>query len=391
MSGIKEYFAIGVMLLLMIGMVNASSLAAVATSGGSITCRYLANQTVINCIGVYPANTDLLITPAPSTGYAFANWSTCTGCQFLQASNTSAIIALTSDSSALLASFKSSASTHYQLDALAGVGGTVACEALSNDTTIACVGSYPAGLQVMVTATPSTGYLFSSWTCSGTCSPTAASPTLVVLNGVTVVDANFISSSTAVSTNSLTVQTFTCTRSQSKIIEGTYFNGTAFVLTVLCPNFNQTYNVTPGHPWSNSSLGLTVRVRPFNITKTMHPNSNWSNSTFGVNFACAYQPFNKTLELEPGTNWTDSMLGLTVSCPALPYPANIMGLYSNATNTIVNLRNQVYLNNSAANYCTSGNQLADSVVNLITSCIVYGLAAVAVIVVAIVYWRSHRG
>ena len=135
--------------------------------------------------GSYAAGTPISVTANPSSGYKFSSWSisgaSCAGgtasspCAFSMPSNA---VSLTANFAVV--------TTTYAFTVSTGSGGSVSGTAS---------GSYTAGTSISVTASPSSGYKFSSWSISGaSCSGgSSASPCAFSMpsNAVTVT-ANFI-------------------------------------------------------------------------------------------------------------------------------------------------------------------------------------------------------
>jgi pectate disaccharide-lyase len=143
------------------------------SGGGSVTRS--PNATT------YASGTVVTLTATPAAGYNFTGWSgDVTG------TSTSITVTMTANRT-VTANFTNSTGTTYTLTTTANpsAGGTITRS--PNATT------YAAGTVVTLTATPASGYTFSSW--SGGASGTSATTT-VTMNANTSVTANFTSSGT---------------------------------------------------------------------------------------------------------------------------------------------------------------------------------------------------
>lgn len=145
--------------------------AANPAAGGSITRSPNASS--------YNAGTVVTLTAVPASGYTFSSWSG-------GASGTSATTTVTMNAStSVTANFTNSSGGTYTLTTTASpsAGGTI--------TRSPNASTYAAGTVVTLTATPASGYTFSSW--SGGASGSNATTT-VTMNANTSVTANFTSS-----------------------------------------------------------------------------------------------------------------------------------------------------------------------------------------------------
>jgi gliding motility-associated-like protein/uncharacterized repeat protein (TIGR02543 family) len=147
----------------------------------SNTPQYTLSTTVspmaggsVSGAGSYDEGTVATLTATPATGYTFTGWSG-------DASGTSTAITVTmTGNKSVTANFQESASTKtYTLTA------TVAP---SDGGIVAGQGKYDAGTNVMLIATPASGYIFAGW--SGDIAGTSASVT-IVMNSDKSVTANF--------------------------------------------------------------------------------------------------------------------------------------------------------------------------------------------------------
>ena len=184
--------------------VNSYSFAATATTGGTVFCTI--EGTASSCIADYPYGTQYVVAAIPNTGYSFTYW-TCTGaCSPTSVSPT--MVTIGDFPNNVLANF---AINYYVFSATAGTGGTVSCAYASNGTATSCSTGYPYGTQLIVTATPASGYILKSWACtSGACSTTSSSPTAVTISSATSVSAAFVTQVNSFSATAGTGGTVSC-------------------------------------------------------------------------------------------------------------------------------------------------------------------------------------
>lgn len=136
--------------------------------GGSVAATATAGNPA--CTGgtcTVDYNSDVSLTATPAEGYSFAGWSGCPG------AGTAATLAV-AGVQADIACQATFSRIFFTLDGNAGAGGTVAIS--SSTAGAACAGTrctVPFGAQVVLTATPQTGFQFGGW--SG-CSSSTASP-----------------------------------------------------------------------------------------------------------------------------------------------------------------------------------------------------------------------
>jgi uncharacterized repeat protein (TIGR02543 family) len=193
--------------------------------------------------GAYPAGTSVTITSVPNTGYTFANWTDLASGAVVS-SSPNYTFALSANRS-LVANFLLNT---YTLTVTA-VNGTVS-KAPDQAT-------YNHGTNVVLTATPAAGYVFSSWTGDAT---GTTNPLTVNMTSNKNITANF----TAIPVNSYTLTVNAVNGSVAKVADQpTYTSGSTVVLTA-----------TPaaGYTFSSWSGDATGSVNP--LTVTMNANKN---------------------------------------------------------------------------------------------------------------------
>lgn len=193
--------------------------------------------------GAYPAGTSVTITSVPNTGYTFANWTDLASGAVVS-SSPNFTFALTANRT-LVANFLLN---NYTLTVNA-VNGTVS---KAPDQT-----TYNHGSNVVLTATPAAGYVFSSWTGDAT---GTTNPLTVNMTSNKTITANF----TAIPVNAYTLTVNAVNGSVAKVADQpTYTSGSTVVLTA-----------TPaaGYTFSSWSGDATGSVNP--LTVTMNANKN---------------------------------------------------------------------------------------------------------------------
>ena len=193
--------------------------------------------------GAFAAGTSVPVTAAQNTGYTFTNWTDMVGGAVLSTSANYTFVL--SANRSLVANF---ALNTYTLTVNA-VNGTVAKNPDSP--------RYNHGSTVVLTATPATGYVFSSWSGDATGS---ANPLTVTMNGNKNITANF----TAIPVNTFTLTVNATNGSVAKNPDTpTYPSGSTVQLTATP---NSGYNFIS---WSGDATGST---NP--LTVTMNANKN---------------------------------------------------------------------------------------------------------------------
>ena len=222
--------------------VNAGTGGSVSSSGGS-----------------YNSGQQVTITATPNTGYNFVNWSG-------DSSSNSSQITITMNSNTLVtANFEI---ITYTLTVNAGTGGSVSSSG----------GTYNSGTQVTLSATPNSGYVFSSWSDGSTDS----SRTITISENLTLT-ANF-----EIGTYTLTVNAGTGGSVSSS--GGSYNSGQQVTITAT-PN--------TGYNFVNWSDGSTDSSRTITMSE---------NTTLTANFA---EIITYTLAVNAGTGGSVSSSGGT--------------------------------------------------------------------------------
>lgn len=206
--------------------------------------------------GAFPAGTSVTVTAAQNTGYTFTNWTDMVGGAVLSTSPSYTFVLSTNRS--LVANF---ALNTYTLTVNA-TNGTVA---KNPDQP-----RYNHGSTVGLTATPATGYVFSSW--SGDATGTT-NPLTVTMNGNKNITANF----TAIPANTFTLTVNATNGSVAKNPDQPTYNSGSTVQLTATPKSG--YNFTS---WSGDATGS---VNP--LTVTMNANKNITANFTAISPAAA--------------------------------------------------------------------------------------------------------
>ncbi len=129
---------------------------------GDGTVSASSNSTTTSASYTYNYGTTVKISETPSTGYEFTGWSG-SGSGSYSGTNTSTTITMDNNITET-ANFKLIPETLTMKVSPSG-DGTVS--ASSNSTTTSASYTYNYGTTVKISETPSTGYIFTGWTCSG--------------------------------------------------------------------------------------------------------------------------------------------------------------------------------------------------------------------------------
>ncbi|MGM0392343.1 MAG: InlB B-repeat-containing protein [Bacteroidota bacterium] len=238
----------------------------------------------VNGSGSYNAETNVTVTATPNTGYAFVNW-TANGEEV--STNSSYTFELSANTT-LVANFEVRT---YSLNVTAQ-NGTVAKNPNQQN--------YNSGVEVVLSATPATGYEFTSWSGDATGS---ANPLTVTMNSDKNITANFTLIESSFTLN-VTAQNGTVSKTPN---QQTYNDGTQVVLTATP---NNGYEFTS---WSGDATGsnnpLTVTM---NSDKDITANFTLIESSFTLNVTAQ----NGTVSKNPDQqNYND---GATVILTATP-------------------------------------------------------------------------
>lgn len=194
--------------------------------------------------GAFAAGSSVTVTAAPNTGYTFTGWTDLGTTTPILSTSPSYTFVLSANRS-LVANF---AINTYSLTVNA-TNGTVA---KSPDQT-----RYNHGSNVTLTATPATGYIFTSWGGDAT---GTANPLIVNMNDDKNITANF----TAIPSNTFTLTTNAVNGSVTKTPDQpTYTNGSSVILTAA---------PAVGYVFSSWSGDATGSVNP--LTVVMNANKN---------------------------------------------------------------------------------------------------------------------
>ena len=140
------------------------SLTVTSGSGGMVTSIPAGINCGTDCSETYASGTSVTLTATPATGHVFSGWSgTCT--------DTGGTCNLSMNAAkSVTAAFN--AIPNYNLMVTSGSGGTVTSIPAGINCGTDCSETYASGTSVTLTATPATGYTFSSW--SGACTSTGS-------------------------------------------------------------------------------------------------------------------------------------------------------------------------------------------------------------------------
>ena len=200
-------------------------------------------------------NSSVKVTATPATGYKFSSWSVSGNASIDNSGSATANITANSSSSDTITASANFTKLSYSLTVKAGTGGTAKASASS--------AGY--GEWVTITATPSTGYVFSSWTVSGTGATidnrTSASTKIKVGTGNVTVTANFTKSSYMVTAKAGTGGTAKASASSAGYGE--------WVTITATPSAGYVFS-----GWTVSGTGATIDNRTSASTKIKVGTSN---------------------------------------------------------------------------------------------------------------------
>lgn len=212
----------------------------------------------VNGSGSFNAETDVTVKATPNTGYAFVNW-TSNGTEVSTDSNYT--FELTENTN-LVAKFE----VAYTLNVTAQ-NGTVAKSPNQE--------KYSSGAQVVLTATPATGYTFTSWSGDANGS---TNPLTVTMNSNKNITANF----TLIPVSSFTLNVTAQNGSVSKTPNQQNYNNGAQVVLTATPATGYEFT-----SWSGDATGSN---NP--LTVTMNSNKNITANFTQVNNATGPQGIN---------------------------------------------------------------------------------------------------
>jgi M6 family metalloprotease-like protein len=229
-------------------------------AGGSISVNPAPN-----CAGdptKYTAGTSVNLTATPSAGYAFASWSGSAS-----GTNNTTTISMSADKS-VTANFTPSCFTLTKT-ANPAAAGSVSASPAPNCTGVPT--KYTAGTQVTLTATASTGFVFSAW--SGSASGTT-NPTTVTMSADKSVTANFTAACYTLTKAANPTAGGTISASPAPNCNSTQYTYGSVVTLTAHPSANYVFT-----SWSGHASGST---NPINLTMTANKSvtANFvSNST----------------------------------------------------------------------------------------------------------------
>ncbi|MCC6931279.1 MAG: hypothetical protein IT359_19980 [Gemmatimonadaceae bacterium] len=258
--------------------------------------------------GTFSVNAPVTVTATPSSGYAFANW---TENGLIESSS---------------ATYSFAASAHRTLVAnftLVPVTYTIATSsAPANGGSTSGGGSYVANSQVTVTAVPTSGWRFVSWTENGTVASTAAAYTFAATANRSLT-ANFapivytIATSSAPANGGSTSGGGSYNANSQATVVATAANGFSFVNwtengTVVSTSASYTFTVI-----GNRVLVATFSANPVNYTITTSSSPTSGGSTTGGGTYSANAAVSVSATPAAGysfVNWTEN--GIVVSANA---------------------------------------------------------------------------
>ena len=203
--------------------------------------------------GTYDSGTSVSLTATPDSGYTFSSWGG-------DASGSTSPLTLTVDQDLTVTATFSAIPTTYTLSIDTPTGGTVTG-----------AGTYDSGTSVSLTATPDSGYTFSSW--GGDASGSTSPLTLTVDQDLTVTATFSVIPTTATYTVSVVDPT-----GGSISGAGTYDSGSSVTLIATA---DSGYSFSSwGGDASGSTSPLTMSVsQDLNVTATFASNTLWTSSS----------------------------------------------------------------------------------------------------------------
>ena len=222
--------------------------------------------------GTFPADTTIIVTATPSTGFSFVQW---TENGYPVSTNTNYSFTVTRNCN-LVAQFQAQPQQYTV---------TVSADP-TNGGSVSGSGTYEAGESCTVSATANNGYVFTNWTENGNVVSTSANYTFTV-NGNRTLVAHFIRTYTInVSANPSNGGTVsgggTYQQGQSCTVSATVYNGYVFTNwtengNVVSTNANYTFTVN-----GNRTLVAHFQAQTFNITASADPTNGGNVSGGGT-------------------------------------------------------------------------------------------------------------
>ena len=206
---------------------NTYALAVSVTGSGTVTSSPSGINCGSDCSENYASGASVTLTAAPASGYAFSGWS---GSGIACSGTGSCTVSMTAARS-VVATFSPVAASSYVLQVNLSGSGSVTSSPAGISCGSDCSETYTSGTSVTLTATPASGYIFSSWSGGG-CS--GAGSCAVSMTATRTVNATFVPSTYALTVN--ITGSGTVTSAPSGISCGSdcsenYTNGASVVLT----------------------------------------------------------------------------------------------------------------------------------------------------------------
>jgi len=237
--------------------------------------------------GSFTPGSSVTLTASPNTGYTFVNWTEGTNIVSTDAIYTSPLNA----SRTLVANFTLTAGITFTLNAIANNGTVVKNPVLA---------SYITGATVQLTATPNSGYVFSSWSGDATGS---VNPISVTMNANKNITANFVPESNGFALNVIA--------NNGSVLKNpnlaTYTSGASVQLTAT-PNIGYVFS-----SWSGDATGS---VNPISVTMNANKNITANFIPIGNGFALNVVANNGSVLKNP--NLTTYTSGASVQLTATP-------------------------------------------------------------------------
>ncbi|MBF0486691.1 MAG: VCBS repeat-containing protein, partial [Nitrospirae bacterium] len=220
------------------------------TGNGTITSSPSGISCGSSCSASYTSGTAVILTATPDSGYNFSSW---TGCDSV--SSNQCTITISSDK-AVTATF-AAVPVNKQLTVSKTGNGTITSSPSGISCGSACSASYASGTAVILTATPDSGYAFTSW--GGDCSGTTGNSCTLTMSSAKTVSATFAASSNSYLLTVTSPSNGTISSTSNDIICGTggttcsksYTSGTPVILTAI-PDSGYAFT-----SWGGACIGTT--------------------------------------------------------------------------------------------------------------------------------------